>query len=97
MSVTIEVQLPYIDRLLSVTIEVQLPCIDRLLQGTLDRELLLQNYYNNVTVMSKRRVVNTLTLHRRRNRGGHQGHVPPLQTVWYGDLFDHTPSLEHMQ
>ena len=57
MSVTIEVQLPYIDRLLSVTIEVQLPCIDRLLQGTLDRELLLQNYYNNVTVMSKRRVL----------------------------------------
>ena len=20
--------------------------------------------------------------------GGHQGHVPPLQTVWYRDLFD---------
>ena len=53
----------WIDRSVSVTIGVQLPCIDRLLQGTLDRELLLQNYYNNVTVMSKRRVVNTLYLH----------------------------------
>ena len=61
----------WIDRSVSVTIGVQLPCIDRLLQRTLDRELLLQNYYNNcedyyynnVTVMSKRRVVNTLTLY----------------------------------
>ena len=23
--------------------------------------------------------------------------VAPLQTVWYGDLFDHIPSLEHVQ
>ena len=32
-------------------------------------------------------------------RGGAPGArlPPPLQTVWYGDLFDHTPSLEHMQ
>ena len=44
---------------MSVTTGVHLPCIDRLLQGTLDTELVLQNYYNNVTVMSKRRVVNT--------------------------------------
>lgn len=49
-----------IDR--SVSEWVHLPCIDRLLQGTLGTELLLQNYYNNVTVISKRRVVNTLTL-----------------------------------
>ena len=42
------------------TIGVPLFCIDRLLQGTLGRELLLQNYYINVTVMSKRRVVNTI-------------------------------------
>ena len=52
----------WIDRSVSVTVGVHLPCIDRLLQGTLGRELLLQNYYNNVTVMSKRRVVNTLTV-----------------------------------
>ena len=44
---------------MSVPIGVSLPCIDRLLQGTLGTELLLQNYYNNVTVMSKRRFVNT--------------------------------------
>ena len=31
----------------------------RLLQRTLGREFLLQNYYNNVIVTSKRRVVNT--------------------------------------
>ena len=36
----------------------------RLLQETLGTELLLQNYYNNVTVMSKSRVVNTLTLYK---------------------------------
>ena len=44
--------------------------------------------------------------HRRRNRGGHQGMCPPLvricllvlplETVWYGDLFDHTPSWTEM-
>ena len=51
----------WIDRSVrSVNIRVCLPCIDRLLQGTLGRELLLQNYYINVTVMSKRRVVNTI-------------------------------------
>ena len=44
---------------MSVTIGVSLPCIDRPLQGTLGIELLLQNYYNNATVMSKRRFVNT--------------------------------------
>ena len=47
----------------SVTIGVHLPCIDQevdfYIQGTLGRELLLQNYYNNATVTSKRRVVNT--------------------------------------
>ena len=48
----------WIDRSVSVTIGVHLPCIDGLLQETLGRELLLQNY-NNVTVMPKRRVVNT--------------------------------------
>ena len=52
----------WIDRSVSVTIGVHLPCIDRHLQGTLGIELLLQNYCNNVTVMSKRRVVNTLDL-----------------------------------
>ena len=50
----------WIDRSVSVTIGVHLPCIDRLLQGTIGRELLLQNYYNNVSVMSERRVVNSL-------------------------------------
>ena len=45
----------WIDRSVSVTIGVHLPGIDGLLQGTLGRELLLQNYYNNVK--SKRRVV----------------------------------------
>ena len=39
------------DRSVGVTIGAHLPCIDRLLQGTLGTELLLQNYYNNVTVM----------------------------------------------
>ena len=36
-------------------------------------------------------------LRRQGNKGRHQGHlllVPTLQTVRYGDLFDHTPSLD---
>ena len=41
------------DKSVSATIGVHLPCIDGLLQGTLGRELSLQNYYNNVTVVVK--------------------------------------------
>ena len=47
------------------------------------------------------------TLHSRRNRGGTRGTcpplvricllVPPLQSLWYDDLFDYTLSLKHVQ